>query len=234
MAVHTTPETAVASHAGAVVPLDRGPLTPEQVVAVARYGAPIEITAESLAEVARTRAVDRGAGRRSAAALRHLHRLRRAGHPAHPASSAHPAAAQPDPLARRRLRTRGRARGRPRPDAAADLHPGHRSYRRPARRPCRPTPAMLNAGITPVVHEYGSLGCSGDLAPLAHCALALMGEGVVRDHDRRTPAHRRGLRRGRNRAGRSWPRRKGLALINGTDGMLGMLVAGARRSATGC
>ena len=32
---------------------------------------------------------------------------------------------------------------------------------------------MLNAGITPVVHEYGSLGCSGDLAPLAHCALAL-------------------------------------------------------------
>jgi len=41
--------------------------------------------------------------------------------------------------------------------------------------------ALLNAGITPVVHEYGSLGCSGDLAPLAHCALAIMGEGVVRD-----------------------------------------------------
>ncbi|MCW7991029.1 histidine ammonia-lyase, partial [Streptomyces platensis subsp. clarensis] len=37
--------------------------------------------------------------------------------------------------------------------------------------------ALLNAGITPVVHEYGSLGCSGDLAPLSHCALALMGEG---------------------------------------------------------
>ena len=32
--------------------------------------------------------------------------------------------------------------------------------------------ALLNAGITPVVYEYGSLGCSGDLAPLAHCALA--------------------------------------------------------------
>ena len=41
--------------------------------------------------------------------------------------------------------------------------------------------AMLNAGLTPVVCEYGSLGCSGDLAPLAHCALALMGEGLVRD-----------------------------------------------------
>ncbi len=37
--------------------------------------------------------------------------------------------------------------------------------------------AILNAGITPVVHEYGSLGCSGDLAPLSHCALTLMGEG---------------------------------------------------------
>ena len=32
---------------------------------------------------------------------------------------------------------------------------------------------LLNAGITPIVHEYGSLGCSGDLAPLAHCALAV-------------------------------------------------------------
>lgn len=43
--------------------------------------------------------------------------------------------------------------------------------------------ALLNAGLTPIVHEYGSLGCSGDLAPLAHCALALMGEGEVRDTD---------------------------------------------------
>ena len=33
--------------------------------------------------------------------------------------------------------------------------------------------ALLNAGITPVVHEFGSLGCSGDLAPLSHVALAL-------------------------------------------------------------
>ena len=36
---------------------------------------------------------------------------------------------------------------------------------------------LLNAHITPVVHEYGSLGCSGDLAPLAHVALVAMGEG---------------------------------------------------------
>ena len=45
----------------------------------------------------------------------------------------------------------------------------------------RPSPTyvgLLNAGITPVVHEYGSLGCSGDLAPLAHCALAADGRGT--------------------------------------------------------
>src|SRR3954449_10892612 len=37
--------------------------------------------------------------------------------------------------------------------------------------------AMLNAGITPLVPEHGSLGASGDLAPLAHCGLTLIGEG---------------------------------------------------------
>ncbi len=41
--------------------------------------------------------------------------------------------------------------------------------------------ALLNAGITPLVREFGSLGCSGDLAPLAHCALVLMGEGEAVD-----------------------------------------------------
>ncbi|MEN3267776.1 MAG: histidine ammonia-lyase, partial [Pseudonocardia sp.] len=40
---------------------------------------------------------------------------------------------------------------------------------------------LLNAQLAPVVHEYGSLGCSGDLAPLSHVALAVMGEGQVRD-----------------------------------------------------
>src|ERR1700748_330830 len=42
---------------------------------------------------------------------------------------------------------------------------------------------LLNASLTPVVPEYGSLGASGDLAPLAHAALPLLGEGVVRDAD---------------------------------------------------
>ena len=43
--------------------------------------------------------------------------------------------------------------------------------------------ALLNAGLTPVVPEHGSLGASGDLAPLAHCALVLIGEGEVGDAD---------------------------------------------------
>ena len=48
---------------------------------------------------------------------------------------------------------------------------------------------LLNAGITPVVPEHGSLGASGDLAPLAHCALVLIGEGEVdRGDGRRRPA----------------------------------------------
>ena len=84
--------------------------------------------------------------------------------------------------------------------------------------------AILNAGITPVVREYGSLGCSGDLAPLAHCALAAMGEG---DGPRRPTATastgRRSARRRRHRAAQL-DEKEGLALINGTDGMLGMLV----------
>ena len=81
---------------------------------------------------------------------------------------------------------------------------------------------MLNAGITPVVYEYGSLGCSGDLAPLAACALVAMGEGEARNAD--------GLKIGGGEALRAagitpvdLKEKEGLALVNGTDGMLGML-----------
>ncbi len=77
--------------------------------------------------------------------------------------------------------------------------------------------------MTPIVPESGSLGCSGDLAPLAHCALVLMGEGEAAGPD------------GRRLVGGDAPAaagvepltlevKEGLALINGTDGMLGMLV----------
>ena len=73
--------------------------------------------------------------------------------------------------------------------------------------------ALLNADIVPPVHEHGSLGASGDLAPLAHVALALMGEGECA-----AAMAAAGIAPVTLRA------KEGLALINGTDGMLGMLV----------
>ncbi|MTE20747.1 histidine ammonia-lyase [Streptomyces sp. TRM43335] len=82
---------------------------------------------------------------------------------------------------------------------------------------------LLNAGITPVVHEYGSLGCSGDLAPLSHCALVLMGEGEAEGPDGRVrPAAE--LLAEHGLAPVELREKEGLALLNGTDGMLGMLV----------
>ncbi|MDO5741184.1 MAG: histidine ammonia-lyase [Ornithinimicrobium sp.] len=91
--------------------------------------------------------------------------------------------------------------------------------------------ALLNAGITPVVREYGSLGCSGDLAPLAHCALAVMGEGTVRVHGPRSdPAEPGQLMPAGDALAAAGitpvqlAEKEGLALINGTDGMLGMLI----------
>jgi histidine ammonia-lyase len=83
--------------------------------------------------------------------------------------------------------------------------------------------SLLTHGITPVVHEYGSLGCSGDLAPLAHCALALIGEGPVRMPDGElTDASTALAAAGLTSV--ELHEKEGLALINGTDGMLGMLV----------
>ncbi|GAA4395660.1 histidine ammonia-lyase [Tsukamurella soli] len=81
---------------------------------------------------------------------------------------------------------------------------------------------LLTAGITPVVHEYGSLGCSGDLAPLAHCALAICGEGPVRSADGRLVDAAQVLAE-HGLEPVVLAEKEGLALINGTDGMLGML-----------
>ena len=82
---------------------------------------------------------------------------------------------------------------------------------------------LLNHDVTPWVPEHGSLGASGDLAPLAHCALVLMGEGWVLGKD----GHRVGGGDALHAAGLGpleLSSKEGLALINGTDGMLGMLL----------
>jgi histidine ammonia-lyase len=74
--------------------------------------------------------------------------------------------------------------------------------------------ALLNAGITPVVPERGSVGASGDLAPLAHAALVLLGDGEA--------WHNGGRISGRDALGRLGTApllleaKEGLALINGT------------------
>lgn len=80
---------------------------------------------------------------------------------------------------------------------------------------------LLNHGIVPQVPEHGSLGASGDLAPLAHVALVLLGEGSADVAGVTMPAAR-ALRE----AGLTplvLAEKEGLALTNGTDGILGML-----------
>ena len=87
---------------------------------------------------------------------------------------------------------------------------------------------MLNAGLTPVVPEHGSVGASGDLAPLAHCALALIGEGEVTRGDGGAPAPSAQALAAAAIEPVTLTAKEGLALINGTDGMLAMLALATR------
>ena len=75
--------------------------------------------------------------------------------------------------------------------------------------------AMLNAGLHPPIPEQGSVGASGDLAPLAHLALALIGEGELRHGHRRAPAADL-LREKRLEPVVLGPK-EGIVLINGTQ-----------------
>jgi histidine ammonia-lyase len=82
--------------------------------------------------------------------------------------------------------------------------------------------AVLNSGLIPAVPEHGSLGASGDLAPLAHIGLCLTGEGWVLEDGEAVPVQQ-ALKKARLVPLRLQTK-EGLALINGTDGMLGMLI----------
>ncbi|CAN5189146.1 histidine ammonia-lyase [soil metagenome] len=82
---------------------------------------------------------------------------------------------------------------------------------------------LLNAGIIPYVPAFGSLGASGDLAPLSHACLCLLGEGEVVDaNGQRQPSSPALTAAGIEPI--TLEAKEGLALINSTDGMLGMLV----------
>ncbi|MDP9440309.1 MAG: aromatic amino acid lyase, partial [Actinomycetota bacterium] len=78
--------------------------------------------------------------------------------------------------------------------------------------------AMLNAGVVPAVPEHGSLGASGDLAPLAHVGLCLCGEGWALEDGEAVPAAE--ALSGRGLEPFVLREKEGLSLINGTDGML--------------
>jgi len=199
-----------------------GPVSVEDVVAVAREGAVVELSDEALAAIGRARAV--------------VEELAAAPDPAYGISTGFGALATRhipselrEQLQRSLIRSHAAGSG---PEVEREvvrglmllrlstLATGHTGVRRET---AQLIASLLTAGITPVVREYGSLGCSGDLAPLAHCALALMGEGDVRDaQGTLMPAAdalaAAGLEPVELRA------KEGLALINGTDGMLGMLV----------
>jgi histidine ammonia-lyase len=197
-------------------------LTEADVVAVARYGAGVELAPESLDAMAAARAVVEGLADDvephygistgfGALATKHIPVERRALLQRSLIRS-HAAGNGPEverevvrALMLLRLSTLATGRTGVRPATAATLA------------------GMLDAGITPIVREFGSLGCSGDLAPLAHVALALIGEGTVRDAEGvLRPAGEALAAAGL--APVELAEKEGLALINGTDGMLGQLL----------
>jgi histidine ammonia-lyase len=197
------------------------PLTIDEVVRVAREGGRVEISDSALAEIARAREF--------------VERCAASGEPCYGVSTGFGALATRfiEPAQRRALQrslVRSHAAGSGDPvetevvRALMLLRLGTLCTGRTGVRPetASAYAALLNARITPYVPEYGSLGCSGDLAPLAHCALVLIGEGeAIDDSGKRVPAAAALAAAGL--APVVLQEKEGLALINGTDGMLGML-----------
>jgi histidine ammonia-lyase len=91
--------------------------------------------------------------------------------------------------------------------------------------------ALLNAGVIPLVPEQGSVGASGDLAPLSHIALALMGEGRVLEGAAARAAPAAGALAKSGLTAFPFAPKEGLAFINGTQAqtaILALLVHDAR------
>jgi histidine ammonia-lyase len=82
--------------------------------------------------------------------------------------------------------------------------------------------ALLNAGVIPLVPEQGSVGASGDLAPLSHIGLALMGEGEVLSGESAAAPAEAALKTARLTPYRFAPK-EGIAFINGTQAQTAML-----------
>jgi tyrosine ammonia-lyase len=89
--------------------------------------------------------------------------------------------------------------------------------------------ACLNRGVTPVVPEKGSVGASGDLTPLAHVALVLVGEGRAAVGGRELPGAE--ALRAAGLAPAALGHKEGLALVNGTSASAGIAAVNAERAA---
>ena len=87
---------------------------------------------------------------------------------------------------------------------------------------------MLNRGVHPVIPSQGSVGASGDLAPLAHLAQAAIGEGEAIFQGRRKPSAE--ALREAGIAPLVLEAKEGLALLNGTQAMLALLVLALREA----
>lgn len=197
-------------------------MTFDDVIAVARHDAKVVISPEALAAVSKTR--------------EHIDKLAAATNPVYGVSTGFGALANRhvSPELRKQLQSsliRSHAAGMGNPVEREvvralmllrlkTLCSGHTGVRPVV---VQTMAQILNAGITPVVYEFGSLGCSGDLAPLAHCAMVLMGEGEVHGTGGQIISAQQAIKSaGINPV--QLVEKEGLALINGTDGMLGMLI----------
>jgi histidine ammonia-lyase len=198
-----------------------GPLSIHDVVAVARHGARVELAADAIEAMAASRSIIEALADDPAP-----HYGVSTGFGA--LATKHIPVEQRQQLQRSLVRSHAASSG---PEVEREVVRGTMLLRlstlATGRTGVRPLVAqayadVLNAGITPIIGEYGSLGCSGDLAPLAHCALSVMGEGDVRDATGTAMDGAAALS-----AASLEPvvlqEKEGLALINGTDGMLGML-----------
>ncbi|MFM1778951.1 MAG: hypothetical protein RIS51_96 [Actinomycetota bacterium] len=197
-------------------------MTQAEVIAVARHGAKVEISESSLAAMAKTR--------------EHIESLAVADTPVYGISTGFGALAQKHiPVADRvqlqksLIRSHAAGMGEPvEKEVVRALMLLRLKTMCSGRTGVRPIvaqtyAALLNANITPRVLEFGSLGCSGDLAPLAHCAMVLMGEGRAFGPDgQEKPVPQLLADAGIEPV--ELREKEGLALINGTDGMLGMLI----------
>ena len=200
--------------------LGTGPLDREKLVAVAqgkasvafdqgldqRLGAGVAVVAAALAGDTPVYGVNTGFGALADQRIDadHARRLQVS------CSAAHAAGAGP-PLERAVVRGMMAIR-------ASTLARGHSGVRPEL---VRAIAALLNADVVPEVPEHGSLGASGDLAPLAHTFLTLLGEGRFLDGGSLADAGLDPL---------ELAAKEGLALTNGTDAMLaaGVLVCWTR------